>query len=51
MNAIVGHVIAEFYNNVYSYTQARVCDRMHVSVSCVFEINFIQHGRSKIPRW
>jgi hypothetical protein len=47
MNTIVGHVIAEFYYNVYRYTRARVCDRMYVSVSRIFVIHFIQHGRSK----
>jgi hypothetical protein len=47
MNSIVGHVIAEFYYNVYRYTRARVCDGMYVSVSRVFVIHFIQHGRSK----
>jgi hypothetical protein len=44
---IADHVIAEFYYNVYRYTRARVCDRLYVSVSRVFVINFIQHGRSK----
>jgi hypothetical protein len=47
MTTIVGHVIAEFYYNVYRYNRARVCDCMYVSVSRVFVINFIQHERSK----